>query len=1343
MWRKWVLLISFVVALGSTSQAALYLWNGGAGDGLWETPANWTVTDSLWTWPNEETGGEFINIDALMIDILDGGAVTRGDTLRIKGADELTPAVLTVDNASSLSVNGRLSIGADPNAAPRMGELNVLNGSTLTILDGPNGNDLYVADDANSVGTVNIVDSILNIFDDINLDEGEGYVNISGSSTVNADDIIAGNSVGGVGYVDIGGTATVNVDDLKTDDGEGHITIGGDATLNLDDLIIDNPDGVLGTVDIGGAATVTVADDIMIDEATGTINIGGTATVSNGDDFMVGDDPPGVGYVNIGDDATVTVGDLLYVAHNEGAEGHLTISGNATVNILDDLIVANAGGVTATLHISGNPTINITSEFYMNDDDGAPANSQTIMDGGTVIIGSYCTFNDDNPGTAEFIMNGGSWYCADYLNLSDNLDGTAHLTMNGGEMITGNRLRLGKDGGEDTGQVRIFMNGGLLQAEDLDIKITDTQIVHTGGDLRINSANVSEDDIRQMIADGTIVVTGEESVDYFIISAGGYTALTGPPVKAWTPEPADGATGVSYAPPIATYVSSDVPKPVPDRNFIPPGTTVLGEAVSILNVPDSFKVKDLNIEFDIKMPNNADLNVYLKDPGGKQITLFEDIGAGSNFKNTILDDEASTKIGGPRDPFTGRFKPASSLSGFDGRNARGNWQLKIIDDWYGGAATLNSWQLVIEQPLLLGWKPAISAVSQKVYFSDNFDKVSSNAASALAGNLGGSASSVDVGALALGQTYYWRVNAVDPNGNPMPDGDIWSFTTAIGNVVVDQRITDGADDVEERPNDAGNIDVTSSDLEFPYEEPDLAQPQIVAMRFVNVEIPAGADILQSSLEFEVDETKGGTDPVNVLVNAQLTPDAEPFMEEAYNVSTRPSWTTAVVPWSVPEWTAENVKFQTPDISAIIEELVNQDGWGSGKAMVFAIADDPCNPSTGVRCAEAYEGEASAAPRLRIDATTEAASAPNPASGAVRVPLETVLSWKPGFSTVARNVYFGTTSSPKLVGMTTGITLAPKLAPSTTYYWKVDELEANGTKHAGTMWSFTTVPAEATEPDPADGATDVASDAILSWTAGVKAGSHDVYFGTSSPPPFIGNQAETSYDPGILRLTSTFYWRIDEIDTDGTKHIGDVWSFSTLSGQASQPDPADGALIEQTYALLGWTAGLTAASHNVYISDNLDYVTSGAEAAFAGNQTETTLSVGIPGVPVPDGLVPGSTYYWRVDAVEADPNVVHEGAVWSFSVLSDKANNPDPADGAIDVATSVQLSWSPGLAAKLHSVYFGDDPDVVANAVEAPPLPLTTYDPGALEPGKTYYWRVDEFNPPALVKGDVWSFTTAP
>ncbi len=195
--------------------------------------------------------------------------------------------------------------------------------------------------------------------------------------------------------------------------------------------------------------------------------------------------------------------------------------------------------------------------------------------------------------------------------------------------------------------------------------------------------------------------------------------------------------------------------------------------------------------------------------------------------------------------------------------------------------------------------------------------------------------------------------------------------------------------------------------------------------------------------------------------------------------------------------------------------------------------------------------------------------------------------------------------------------------------------------------------------------------------------------------------------------------------------------------ASSPTPPDGELYEDTWASLGWVAGETAVTHDVYMSDNFDDVNDGAAAAFQGNQATTSFIVGFPGMPYPDGLVPGTTYYWRIDEVEADGTTIHTGDVWSFMIPPKKAYNPNPADGGKYVDPDVELSWTVGYGAKLHTVYFGDNFDDVNNAVGGLPQPATTNTPGTLELDKTYYWRVDEFDPPTTHKGDVWSFSTKP
>ena len=194
--------------------------------------------------------------------------------------------------------------------------------------------------------------------------------------------------------------------------------------------------------------------------------------------------------------------------------------------------------------------------------------------------------------------------------------------------------------------------------------------------------------------------------------------------------------------------------------------------------------------------------------------------------------------------------------------------------------------------------------------------------------------------------------------------------------------------------------------------------------------------------------------------------------------------------------------------------------------------------------------------------------------------------------------------------------------------------------------------------------------------------------------------------------------------------------------AHNPNPSNGTLHLDTWANLSWSPGSHAVSHDVYVGDNFADVDAGAESTFQGNQVETFIVAGFPGFPFPDGLVPGTTYYWRIDEInEAEPNSPWKGNTWSFSIPPKTAYFPVPADGAEAVALNDKLSWTAGFGAILHNVYFGDNFDDVSNDTGNPPLGSTTFDPGTLELAKTYYWRVDEFDAIETHKGNVWSFIT--
>jgi hypothetical protein len=374
-------------------------------------------------------------------------------------------------------------------------------------------------------------------------------------------------------------------------------------------------------------------------------------------------------------------------------------------------------------------------------------------------------------------------------------------------------------------------------------------------------------------------------------------------------------------------------------------------------------------------------------------------------------------------------------------------------------------------------------------------------------------------------------------------------------ITADIRITSGTDDAEQHLGD-NRIETGSTDIEIPYEDAGTpaVDEQVTGMRFPNILVSKGGPVSVAYVEIEVDAVNkvGSAAPVNVIIEGELSPNAAPFTSTTGNITARPV-TAAKVKWSITPWTAANEKFRSPDISSVIGEITSQSDWAIGNALVLIIRDDKDNPSTGLREAESFEGEAGAAPLLHIEAVIKGAYQPTPANEAIEVDTVT-LEWLGEGASVTYKVYLGADPNlgeANLVGETPATLQLVNLTPGTTYYWRVDQIEAGGAVNPGTVWSFTTLPLEAHFPSPADAATGVAIDAKLGWVPGKGAILHDVYFGTdqtavaaSDPSTFKGKLMTPSFDPGVLASFTTYYWKVDEFAGPVT-NAGPVWSFTTV------------------------------------------------------------------------------------------------------------------------------------------------------------------------------------------------------
>ncbi|MCK4898433.1 MAG: hypothetical protein KAS38_06635, partial [Anaerolineales bacterium] len=134
----------------------------------------------------------------------------------------------------------------------------------------------------------------------------------------------------------------------------------------------------------------------------------------------------------------------------------------------------------------------------------------------------------------------------------------------------------------------------------------------------------------------------------------------------------------------------------------------------------------------------------------------------------------------------------------------------------------------------------------------------------------------------------------------------------------------------------------------------------VGMRFTNIQVPQGAQISSAYIQFKVDEiSTGGT---TLQIQGQAIDNAVTFTRTTSDISSREK-TSAGVAWSPPPWTLvgeTGVDQRTGDISSIVQEIVNRQGWTSGNSLVLIITGN------GTRWAESYNGDAAGAPMLHIE-----------------------------------------------------------------------------------------------------------------------------------------------------------------------------------------------------------------------------------------------------------------------------------------------------------------------------------------------------------------------------------------
>lgn len=199
---------------------------------------------------------------------------------------------------------------------------------------------------------------------------------------------------------------------------------------------------------------------------------------------------------------------------------------------------------------------------------------------------------------------------------------------------------------------------------------------------------------------------------------------------------------------------------------------------------------------------------------------------------------------------------------------------------------------------------------------------------------------------------------------------VWAlfvFSSAALGVTEQVRVNSSNDDAEERISD-GDMYRDSTDLEFGYDD-HQGGLQIVGMRFKSVDIPKGAIINSAYIEFETDERDSRTTTLVIVGEDGDSP--KEFKNGKRNISKRTK-TSASANWTPSAWNSTNELHRTPNISAIIQEIVDRTGWAANNHLVLIVEPGTgCTTITCQRTAESYDGESGSSPLLVVDYTVGA------------------------------------------------------------------------------------------------------------------------------------------------------------------------------------------------------------------------------------------------------------------------------------------------------------------------------------------------------------------------------------
>lgn len=370
----------------------------------------------------------------------------------------------------------------------------------------------------------------------------------------------------------------------------------------------------------------------------------------------------------------------------------------------------------------------------------------------------------------------------------------------------------------------------------------------------------------------------------------------------------------------------------------------------------------------------------------------------------------------------------------------------------------------------------------------------------------------------------------------------------------------------------------------------------------------------------------------------------------------------------------------------------------------------------------------------------------PTNNATEISLSPTLTWNPVNDAISYTLQVSANNSfNSFVFNQSGLTNTNQqitgLDIATTYYWRVNSANIYGTSNWSNVFSFRTVapPQAPTLITPTNNEIDISLTTNLSWNALSNATSYTLQVSENdSLSNFVFNQSgltNTSQQISGLNYFTTYYWRVNAINSYGTSPWSSVWSFTAI-GTAPQPpsllSPSNNETNIPIEPTLTWNSVNYANSYTLQVSE------SNLFSNFVINQSGITTTSQIL-----SGLKNSKVYYWRVRA-ENNYGVSNWSNTWTFNTVD--LFPPIlvfPSNNSFDITPTPRLSWNLSLNTSIYELQIAVDNSFTSIVYSKDQLNVNYHQVNLLNLNTLYYWRVRSKNSHAISSwSEAWNFTTA-